>query len=184
MKNNKKYVSLELALLLKEKGFDLPCEYIYANHYRVRDEIQKKYPGLSDCGYDNLTKKWGGELEEEEVYGQYVEPYRECVRNSWIEPDEKMRLCTMPTLDDARTWLRDKHIFHIVVTPEPYCFKAILMLPSKFGVVGGGHGVTAQIYNPKYLPANEKSITFDSYEEALQAALLEAMKYVDKWNKV
>ena len=95
-----------------------------------------------------------------------------------------MRLCTMPTLDDARTWLRDKHFFHIVVTPEPCCFKAILMLPSKFGVVGGVHGATAQIYNPEYLPAHEKSTTFESYEEALQTALLEAMRYVGKWNAV
>ena len=182
--NQKKFCSLELAQQLKEKGFDLPCEYIYVNRYRVKDEIQEKYPGLSDCGYDELTKKWGGELEEDEVYGQYVDPYRECIRNSYIKPDEKMRLCTMPTLDDARTWLRDKHFFHIVVTPEPCCFKAILMLPSKFGVVGGVHGATAQIYNPEYLPAHEKSTTFESYEEALQTALLEAMRYVGKWNAV
>ena len=183
MKNNKKYVSLELALLLKEKGFDLPCEYIYANHCRVKDEILEKYPGLSDSGYKELTIECGGVLKEEEVYATYIEPIREYAQNSWVDLLGN-KVCTMPTLDDARTWLRDKHNFHIVVTPEPYCFKAILMLPSNFGVVGGVHGATAQIYNPKYRPAHEKSTTFENYEEALEVALFEAMKYVDKWNKV
>ena len=63
-----KYVDLELGLQLKEKGFDEMCGYTFVNHRRVRDEIKTKYPGLSDCGYDELTKKWGGELEEDEVY--------------------------------------------------------------------------------------------------------------------
>lgn len=100
MKNNKKYVSLELALLLKEKGFDLPCEYIYANHCRVKDEILEKYPGLSDSGYKELTIECGGVLKEEEVYATYIEPIREYAQNSWVDLLGN-KVCTMPTLDDA-----------------------------------------------------------------------------------
>lgn len=51
-----KYVDLELGLQLKEKGFDEMCGYTFVNHRRVKDEIKTKYPGLSDCGYDELTK--------------------------------------------------------------------------------------------------------------------------------
>lgn len=185
MKNNKKYVSLELALLLKEKGFDLPCEYIYANHCRVKDEILELHPGLSDDGYYELTENGGGNLKEEDVYGNYIEPMKQYGKNipEFLEYVPGM-ICTMPTLDDARTWLRNEHSFHVVITPKPDCYKAVLMLPNDFGMVGGSFGATIQIYNPEYLPAHEKSTTFKSYESALETALLEAMKYVDKWNKV
>ena len=139
MKNNK-FCTLELAQQLKEKGFNLPCEYVYANHYRGKDKILEQCPGLSDDGY-------------------------------------------MPTLDDARTWLRDNHSFHLVISPEADYFRSLLILPNQFGFVGVG-GATVQIYNPELEPSHHKSTVFKSYEKALEAGLKEALKYVDKWNKV
>lgn len=180
--NQKKFCSLELAQQLKEKGFDLPCEYIYASHYRVKDEILEQYPGLSDDGYKELTEEWGGSLHEDEVYGTYIEPIREYSRNSWIDV-LNYKVCTMPTLDDARIWLRDNHSFHLVISPEADYFRALLILPNQYGFVGVG-GATVQVYNPEVEPSHYKSTVFKGYEKALEAGLIEALKYVDKWNKV
>lgn len=38
------FVSYELAVKLKDKGFDELCEWTFYNHYRVRDEIYEKHP--------------------------------------------------------------------------------------------------------------------------------------------
>ena len=181
--NNKKFCPLELARQLKDKGFNLPCEYIYANHWRVRNEILLRYPGLSDDGYRDLTIEGGGTLKEDEVYATYIEPLKEYSRNTWID-EFGNKICTMPTLDDARTWLRDTYNYHIVITPGDDGFKAVLMLPSRFGLIGGAFAAQAQIYNPEYLPAHPKSTTFPTWEAALTSAIEEALKYVGKWNKV
>ena len=183
--NTKKFASIELAIALKEKGFDLPCDYIYANHCRVKDEILSQYPGLSDSGYYELTENGGGHLKEEEVYGNYVEPIKQFGKNitAFID-DVPGMICTMPTLDEARTWLRDTYNYHIVITPGDDGFKAVLMLPSRFGLIGGAFAAQAQIYNPEYLPAHPKSTIFPTWEAALTSAIEEALKYVGKWNKV
>ena len=180
--NTKKFCQLSLAKQLKEKGFDLPCDYIYANHCRVKDEILEKYPGLSDSGYKELTIECGGALKEEEVYATYIEPIREYAQNSWVDL-LGYKVCTMPTLDDVRAWLRDNYKFHIVVTPEADYFRALLILPNKFGVVGAG-GATIQLYNPQVHPSHDNSTVFKEYEDALATGIEEALKYIDKWNKV
>lgn len=66
------YVTLEVAQLLKEKGFDWYVSFMFFNNYRVKDDIIEKYPGLSDDGYNDLLKDNGGNLSEEEVYGYYI----------------------------------------------------------------------------------------------------------------
>lgn len=169
---------------LKEKGFDLLCDYVYTNNYRVRDEILEQYPGFSDDGYYELTEKGGGKLKEEEVYANYVESSRTYARNTPKYLDLYMNMvCTMPTLDDVRTWLRDKYSFHLVISPEADYFRSLLILPNQFGFVGVG-GTTVQVYNPEVKPSDYKSTIFSSYEKAVEAGLKEALKYIDKWNKV
>ena len=178
-----KYVDLELGLQLKEKDFDEMCGYIFVNHRRVKDEIKTKYPGLSDCGYDELTKKWGGELEEDEVYGQYTDPYQENIKNSWIEPDEKMRLCAMPTLDDARRWLRKQHNIHVVVSPEVNYFKGVCIVADEYGLVAGNiKSIT--IYNPKYNVVDNRATRFYDYDEAVLAGIKAGMYYVKSEKKI
>ena len=182
--NTKKFASIELAIALKEKGFDLPCDYIYANHCRVKDEILSQYPGLSDSGYYELTENGGGHLKEEEVYGNYVEPMKQFGKNitTFID-DVPGMICTMPTLEDVRTWLRNNYKFHIVVSPEADYYRALLILPNKFGFVGAG-GSTIQLYNPQVHPSHYNSTVFNEYEDALATGIEEAVKYIDKWNKV
>ena len=179
--NNKKFCTLELSQQLKEKGFDLPCEYIYANHYRVKDEILQQYPGLSDDGYKDLTIEGGGSLCEDEVYATYIEPIREYSQNSWVDLLD-YKVCTMPTLDDARTWIRDNFNIHVVIKPETVSFDACVILPNQFGVVGVGGSLIA-VYNPEFHPSHENARKFNTYEDALQTCIHEALIYVPNSEK-
>lgn len=111
-------VTFEIALKLKEKGFDEGCEFTFYNHYRVRDEIYGKHPGLSDDGYEDLRKKYGGPYKDEEVYGHYIEPLKLYSRNSTIgvNPITKQKvptneLCSCPNIYQVMKWLRHKEIF-------------------------------------------------------------------------
>ena len=177
--NITKFVHLKTALKLKEKGFDLGCDYIFINHYRVRDEIYQQYPGLSDDGYKDLTKEWGGHLKEEEVYSTYVEPIRNFGRNNPVFfKDMPYMVCTMPTLDDVRTWLRNHYKMHIVIVPDVDKFKATLMHPNEFGLVGCVGSSNSQVYNPEYYPSHVKATCFQTYESALEAAINETLVYI------
>ena len=68
-------------------------------------------------------------------------------------------------------------------TPEADTYKAVLLLPNKFGLVNCVGGGAIQIYNPEYHPSHHKATCFKTYEAALKSTLMEAMKYIGKWNK-
>ena len=111
-------VTYEIAKKLKEKGFDEGCEFTFYNNYRVRDEIYEKHPGLSDDGYEDLRKKYGGSYKDEEVYGYYIEPLKLYSRNSTIgiNPITKQKvptseLCSCPNIYQVMKWLRHNEIF-------------------------------------------------------------------------
>lgn len=118
MTNFENLCDFDVSVDLKLKGFDDYCEYTYYNNYRVRDEIYEKHPGLSDCGYMDLTKRYDGPYEHDEVYGHYIEPLKLSSRNSTIgiNPVTKLEvptnaLCSCPTLYDANNWLVTKGFF-------------------------------------------------------------------------
>lgn len=120
------YVSLEVAKLLKEKGYDEPClATILKNGDLRRHDIEQSS--------DNLTR---------------------------IGDDYYEFLC--PTLYEAQKWLRDKHNIDIVVEPEidegtdkkwGYCFGLYTEFPSV-----------------------AVSLVYETYEEALNAGILESLK--------
>lgn len=101
-------VTFEIAKKLKEKGFNEGCEYTFYNNYRVRDEIYEKHPGLSDDGYEDLRKKYGGPYKDEEVYGYYIEPLKLYSRNSTIDINSitNNELCSCPNIYQVLKWLR------------------------------------------------------------------------------
>lgn len=106
-------VTYEIAKKLKEKGFDEGCEFTFYNNYRVRNEIYEKHTDLSDDGYEDLRKKYGGPYEDEEVYGYYIEPLKLYSRNSTIgiNPITKRKvstseLCSCPNIYQVMKWLR------------------------------------------------------------------------------
>lgn len=110
------YVSIEVAKLLKEKGYDWVSDSMYRNNYRLKDDIKDKYPGLSDDGYLDLLKKNGGELEEDEVYGYYEDPVIITCKNDKLYFDlYPGMICARPSLYEAQKWLREKHNIHLDV---------------------------------------------------------------------
>lgn len=122
------YVSLEVAKLLKEKGFDEPCE----------TEMNIYLGTWVYCDYDHVG-----------------------VRNSNL-PTNK---ASYPTLYEAQKWIRDKHNVNIVVEPEidentdkkiGYCFDLYTDFPS---VAYSG--------------------VYKTYEEALNAGILESLKLLE-----
>lgn len=117
-------VTFEIAKKLKENGFDKGCEYTFYNNYRVRDEIYEKHPGLSDDGYEDLRKKYGGPYKDEEVYGYYIEPLKLYSRNSTIgvNPITKQKVPTnqlysCPNIYQVLKWLRDVKDIDLVISP-------------------------------------------------------------------
>lgn len=114
------YVSLGVAKLLKEKGFDEPCLSQYT-----------KSGTIWNC-------------QEPENF------------------NESEGCFSMPTLYEAQKWLRDKHNIDIVVEPEidentdkkiGYCFDLYTDFPSV-----------------------AYSLLYTTYEEALNAGILESLK--------
>lgn len=159
--NKEDYVSLEVAKLLKEKGFDWLCDSMYANNYRVRDEILEKYPGLSDDGYQDLMKKFGGEFEENEVYGNYIEPlWIQCKNNDFYRNMYRYMIYARPTLYEAQKWLRNKHVTHIVIdfNCKGWYFR-IYDIKESHCILGSEN-------------------YFETYEEALNAGILETLKLI------
>ena len=115
------FVTFEIAKKLKEKGFDEGCKYTFYNNYRVRDEIYEKHPGLSDDGYEDLRKKYGGPYKDEEVYGYYIEPLKLYSRNSTIDINSITNngLCSCPNIYQVLKWLRDEKKLYVGVTYSP-----------------------------------------------------------------
>lgn len=114
-------VSYESAAKLKEAGFNELCEWIFYNHYRVRNEIYEKYPDLSDDGYEGLRQKYGGPYKDSELYGYYIEPVNLHSRNSTIgiNPVTKSKvatgeLCSCPTIHQAAKWFRKEKNIEVV----------------------------------------------------------------------
>lgn len=172
---NDDFVPFELAVKLREKGFDERCDYTYYNNYRVRDEIYEKHPGLSDDGYEDLRKKYGGPYKDEEVYGYYIEPLKLYSRNSTIgiNPMTKMKvatneLCSCPHIHQVLKWLRDTHKLFVspcVITDYQDDFHRDTTYWS-FIVVNIESG--DYIYR-EYERVTEKR--FDSYEQAALAGI-------------
>lgn len=125
-------VNYTIAITLRKKGFDEPCEWTFYNNYRVRDEIYEKHPGLSDDGYEDLSKKYGGPYRDDELYGYYVEPLRLYSRNSTIginpitkKKVETSKLCSCPDINQVLKWLRKEKKLHIVIElsdKNTYCW--------------------------------------------------------------
>lgn len=118
---NNNYVSYEIALKLKELGFDEKCCSVYRNEQHIREEIITNYGHLTDDGYYELTEDSGcGILKFDEVY--VTEPmlniFNFTTKNSQIKKDNfEYVLCSAPLVMDVVEWLCDKH--NIIVTYNP-----------------------------------------------------------------
>ena len=101
-------VSLELGKLLKENGFDEWCLFQYVNSYGVKESIIEKHGGLSDDGYLDLLKDYGGEYERDEVYENRIELKQVHTKNSMRIFFDK-QICSAPHIFDAKMWFEEKY---------------------------------------------------------------------------
>jgi len=172
------YTDIHLALELKEKGFDWPCRYMYADYTRVADEIIEKHPGLSDDGYMDLMKEYGGIYEREQVYKTYREPVERYCRNTpeFLNEEWRRMVCAMPTTAQVRTWLREVHRIDISVFPVSGGYKADVTIPDITDETGLGR-ISIRAAQPA---DNAEGITeeFNDYPQAERAAIALATAHV------
>lgn len=115
----KNYVSYKNALKLKQIGFNEPCNMLYCKTCTLREDIMKKYHGLSDDVYLDLLESNGGSYKESDLYESKLEliPFKNCKNEqSNIKEDE----CTCPTIYDVMNWLITQHNCYIQIIYEPY----------------------------------------------------------------
>ena len=75
------FVSFEIAKLLKEKGFDIPCRQAYFNGSLVDYTMYGFCDGeLLDCPSQSLALKW---LREEHLYHIFTKPVQLKNRVDW-----------------------------------------------------------------------------------------------------
>ncbi len=175
------YVDMEGSILLKEKGFDWPCRYMYAEYTRVADEIIDKHPGLSDDGYMDLLKEYGGVYEQNELYKTYKEPVEGYCRNipKFLNEEWRRMICAMPTTAQARNWLRKIHRIDIVVWPEGVIYKADVIIPDEEDKTRKAR-IALPVSQPADNEPNGSTICFNSYDEVEQMAILLAASYITK----
>lgn len=119
------YVSYEVAKLLKEKGFDIPCKYAW-------------HGGIKEPDFHRHSRNFNG--------GDYKD-----LRTKWY---------SSPTHQMAMKWLRDKDI-DIVIIPL-FKFK----------------GGRIYLYEVHSETADLRTGQFDTYEEAVEAALKYCLTYL------
>ena len=103
------YVTYELAVKLKEKGFDYKCLFVYNKEQIINPEIVKAFGELSDDGYYELTKEGGGKLDWSFVY---INEYQLIQYRDVLIPRETIKA---PTISQVLKWLREEKAIHLNV---------------------------------------------------------------------
>lgn len=123
----KAFCDLESSKILKEIGYDEWATHVWKRNTRFSNEIIEKHPGLSDCGYMDLEKKYGGPYTREELYHTYIEPVDFTNKNSIIDDvfGSKIAFCSAPYCVDVVLWLIEHKNIHITSKPY-YCENGLL----------------------------------------------------------
>lgn len=127
MKANKNIVSLEVAKLLRDTGYNEYCHTTYCKVCRVSDEIMQKYPGLSDSGYRDL--EYEKNIKKSEIYKTYKE-LTDVFYISNKNGDSYIGnnfIAVAPTIFEVQQWLWEKYRIFVNSTlyspfEEPYKF--------------------------------------------------------------
>lgn len=114
------FCDFESSKILKEIGYDEWTTHVWKKNTRLSDEILEKHPGLSDCGYMDLEKKYGGPYTKEELYQTYIEPVECTNKNSLIPFVSAALFCSAPYCSDVIIWLNEHKNIHISSRPY-YC---------------------------------------------------------------
>lgn len=105
------FVPFELAVKLKEKGFDYKCLYVYNKEQIINPEIVKTFGELSDDGYYELTKEGGGKLDWSFVY---IDEYQLIQYRDVLITREMIKA---PTISHVLKWLREEKEIDIILQP-------------------------------------------------------------------
>lgn len=89
--NNEDFCSYEIAVKLKELGFDQPCRHYYTKENASDNDVWLTTAAFSPEDWNNG-------------------------RNA--EPDFLKPLCSAPSLWQAQKWLRETHQWHIIIIPQ------------------------------------------------------------------
>ena len=110
-----KYIcNLTLSQLLAKNGFNETCCACYTQSYRLRQSIIDKHKGLSDSGYQDLLKKYGGNYEEDELYENRIELEANC----WCDNNmmqELGQVASAPHIYDAKKWVENQFNVRVVI---------------------------------------------------------------------
>ena len=181
----KMYISLEAAKALKEIAFNEGCDYSYVNSYGVNEWAQKEFPGLSDDGYLDLLKDYGGAYEEEEIYGSKIEVKNHYSRNIGWGEDEYV-ICSCPTVEQVMQWLFEKYNILLSV-----CHDTSQALENGEFVEGQHYCYyykMSVMYNDRagVLRMVRKNHTYGSYKEymdAWSAGIIRCVSYIKHYAK-
>lgn len=155
MSDQKDFVTLEVGKALKHFKYFKNCPYKFSRSVKVADKILLMHPGLSDDGYMDLLKEYGGKYERNEVYESVIEivkyPFTECYGPA-------------PRLYDVQKWLRKVHKVYLYVIRDHY--------HNKFRF---------EFTNDKQR-GTFTSACYDEYEDAMNAGILEVIEHCKSRN--
>jgi len=155
--NHEYYVSLEVAKLLKEAGFDWEVNFFY------RDGILRSV--LPDVLFS-------GDFEDVEYYYKHIGiPHQSLDYNDGSS--KFLEEYSAPTLDVAQRWLREVKGIHICVKADAASinckyFVTVIISDTKWGNVQN---------------ENMKTILFNTYEEAQEAGIQKCLTILLNENK-
>lgn len=110
------FVTYDLAVKLKEKGFNEKCLFAYNDEQVINPKVVEEYGNLSDDGYYELTEDGGGKLKWDNVYiyeQQIIFRDKIIIKRNFVDA---------PTISHVLKWLRQekKILVEIALSPEGY----------------------------------------------------------------
>lgn len=107
------FVTYEITLKLKEKGFKEKCLFAYNDEQVINPKVIEEYGNLTDDGYYELTEDGGGKLKFDNVYiyeQQIILRDKIIIERNFIDA---------PTISQVLKYLREKYSIHISTKPYP-----------------------------------------------------------------
>ena len=151
------FVDYNTAKKLNEQGFKEKTLFVYGYKQTIRLEIREKYGELSDDGYYELTKAWGGKLRFNQVY------YNELVivnrEHCYYLLDEN-KVINAPTIEEVKEWLRKEKNIHVSTDIKTKGFKTSVLKYAKNNT---------QTFNVNVIYTNKKH--FNTSEESEMCAI-------------
>lgn len=150
MNNIMDKVSLEMAIKLKEIGFNAYCRNIYVKVPSFIKEIQDKYPNWY---FEEIRDEFGEDYERYVTYNYEVMEHV-YYRNEDLEND----VYACPTIIDVYEWLREQMNIYITIMPS--------LVPNEKGI--HCHKFHIHVFNMELLKSKiySDSISYEDYNEA------------------